>query len=257
MLGVSQRRKEVVAIALGVLAVGASGAAAQRIVIPAGPDVSLLGHTSPAKLPAKIRTPLRLTLEGSVSGPEGSAPGIESLSFEFDRNGTLFTKGLPRCSISSFEGEVERTKPPCTGTLIGRGEIEFEVSFREEAPLRGKAPLEIFNGVPRDGHPTLVYRAYPHLPAATTLLASSTIEPGHGKFGTRTTIDVPELVGGRGRLTGFHLELGRSWRYGDRRVSLLGARCPKDRFLAADAELGLSENASEVGELTELCGPRA
>lgn len=216
---------------------------------------SLEGGVVPRQLPRKTRRPVTLTLRGGLSAvnADESPPGFRSLTFELDRDGAIFTKGLPTCAHSPAP-DMGWGKS-CPKALVGRGRVSFYIALPGQTAFGDTAPMEIYNGVPRDGHPVLLYRVDAHTPAATTYLSSAAIEPHHGKFGTTATIRIPSIAGGHGTLTGFQERIGRTWAYRGRKVSLLSARCPKGG-LSVRMDAHLTDGTVGKDELTLPCTPR-
>lgn len=239
--------------ASGLLSASAGGLS----IVPTSPSprVSLIGETSPSKLPDKTPTPIRLNWQGTISSPESPEeppPALKSLSLRFDKNGAIFTKGLPICPYLRPVIDINVVRA-CRPAIIGHGVVELEIKLPEQPAFLTEGPLTIYNGKPKDGHPVLIYLAYAHIPAATTFFTYSVIESDHGKFGTKTTIPIPKIVSGNGSLTAFRATIGRTWMYRGKRVSLLSARCPKG-VLAAQGEFGFVNGETASGEVTEHCG---
>ena len=230
-----------------------ASALAQIISLGLPPVLTFAGKTSPSKLPGKSPKPIRLILDGTISNaeaPEERPLALSSLSLKFDRNGAIFTKGLATCRIPVLE-DVDMVRA-CRKALIGHGEVEFEIKPPESPAFRTEGSMLIYNGAPQSGHPALVFRAYAHVPAATTFLTSAPIEEARGRFGTQTTIPIPKIVSGAGSLTGFRVEIGKSWIYKGRRVNLLSARCPRGR-LAGYSEFEFVDGQLGKGEVGENC----
>jgi hypothetical protein len=226
-----------------------------KVSIPVPSEVGLEGGVTPRTLPRKNRKPVTLTLKGSVHpGTDEKPVGFKALTFEFDRDGAIFTKGLPTCTPPPGIPDVGWGES-CQAALVGHGKVYFDVRIPKSAPFPVTAPLEIFNGAPQHGHPVLIYKVFAHVPAATTYFTSAAIEPDRGRFGAKTTIRVPTIVGGHGALTKFSARIGRTWTYRGRKVSLLSARCSKGS-LALRAHMDLTDGTAGTGELTQPCSPK-
>lgn len=243
-------------ILVGVLTASALGSdpLGQPVHIGINPlKVGFKGWTSPAKLSQEEQTPVTLHLEGSISTTDGSRiPALETLSLYFDRAGSIFTKGLPTCSLAELEGEIEWVKPPCQNALIGHGKVTAQPYFPEGVDLHIAGPLEIFNGRPKNGHPVLIYRVRAHVPAYTTFLTSGEVLNQRGKFGTQISIHIPKIINGVGSLTSFKAIIGKSWTYKGKKVSLLSASCPKGS-LAGEAEFDFVGGEKFLGEIVKPC----
>jgi hypothetical protein len=228
-----------------------------QILLPASPEMEMEGGISPRTLPKRTRRPVTLTLNGRVQPGTGERPlGFQAMALEFDKDGAFFTKGLPTCTplgpgVEPAPGDRHR----CDDALVGRGKAYFDIEPPEQPAFGVAAPLEIYNGRPRDGHPVLLYKIYAHVPAATIYLFSAAIEGAHGKFGAKTTIRIPKIVSGHGALIGFRARIGKTWTYGGRKVGLLNARCSRGN-LAMRADVELTDGTYTTGELTAPCTPK-
>lgn len=243
--------------AAGLLLVGSLVASASGGVpinlIPEPTQVRFKARTEPTKLSPTAPTPVELRLEGKLSTTDVSrVPALETLSLHFDRAGSIFTKGLPTCSLAELEGEIEWVKSPCQDALVGHGVVTGRVYFPEQVLLLLKGPLKIYNGRPKDGHPVLIYTVYAHVPAATTFFTSGEILNERGRFGTQTSIHIPKIDNGTGSILSFKAQIGRSWTYKGHEVSLLTASCPKGR-LAAKAEFDFVGGENDKGEVEADC----
>lgn len=226
-----------------------------KVTIPAPtPAVLLEGGVSPKALPKRKRKPVSLTLNGRVQPGSGEQPlGFKAVTFEFDKDGAIFTKGLPTCTYSPVP-DIGWGKN-CPAALVGRGTVGLDIELPEQPAFGATDPLEIYNGRPHDGHPVLLYKIYAHVPAATTYIFSAAVERAHGKFGTKTTIRIPTIVSGHGALTSFKGRIGKTWTYRGRKASLLSARCSKGS-LALKGDMELTDATNALGELTIPCTPK-
>jgi hypothetical protein len=223
------------------------------VSIPGPISVELDGKTSRTKFPPATPKPISMTLEGEFSEPAGTGarvPALSTISLQFDKAGAIFTKGLPTCRYSpnpdiGFVGCDE-------ASLVGQGHVELEIQFPEQPAFRGGGRLLIFNSVPQGRRPVLLYHLYAKVPAPTTFFTSAVIEPGHGRFGTQTTIKIPSVTSGEGSVVGFRATIGKSWTYKGKRVSLLTASCPNGR-LSAHAEFDFMSGSQESGEIHQRC----
>jgi hypothetical protein len=177
----------------------------------------------------------------------GAPPVLKELSFNFDRSGVIFTRGLPACHAHTWpDSEISQA------CLVGRGAVEIEAELSSQPNFEATAPLEIFNIRAPGGRRALLYRVHAHLPALTTFSTVGAIEKARGRFGTRIIIPIPKIVDGLGRVSGFHARIGRSWAYKGRRVSLLRTRCPRGT-LEAEASMEFTKGALTTGTIVKPC----
>jgi hypothetical protein len=225
-----------------------------KVSIPVPSEVGLEGGVTPRTLRRKGRKPVTLTLKGSVQpGTDEKPVGFKALTFEFDKDGALFTKGLPTCTYSPIPDIGWGSR--CRRALVGHGKVSFDVRHPELAPFAVTAPLEIFNGIPQHGHPVLLYKVIAHTPATTTYFTSSLTEGDQRKFGTKATIRIPTIVSDYGAVTGFSSRIGKTWVYRGRKVSLLSARCSTGS-LAMKADVEFTDGTAVTSELTQPCAAK-
>jgi hypothetical protein len=245
-------------IALGIaigLAVAFAPGAAAAIILRTPPSITFSGGLDPAHLSKTKSEPVTLKLGAKITPREEDwSPVLETLVYKFDRNGSLFTKGLATCSVGQLTGEIDRTAVPlCQKALVGRGQMEFEIEFPEQPVFDATGSLEIFNSVLPGGGRAFIYFAHAHVPAPTTFYSVGAVTRSRGLFGMQLTIPIPEIVSGQGRVSGFHVQIGRSWTYRGRRVSLLSARC-QDGFLVGEAEMEFADGPTASTKALQVCG---
>ena len=118
---VSLKRKISVVAALLAL-VGAGTAEALRI--RAG-DIIVIGNGGfrPIKLPKDRDAPITIYGGGRIETVSGALPPIlRKISFEFDRHGSVQTKGLPVCTVRRIEATtVTAARNLCPGAIVGKG----------------------------------------------------------------------------------------------------------------------------------------
>jgi hypothetical protein len=237
----------------GVCAAALLSASALGISIHGPVSVELDGKTSRTKFAARMPKPITMTLEGRFSEPAGTGarvPAVTTISVQFDKAGAIFTKGLPTCRPPSTASEFWWSL--CKKALVGQGHVELEIQFPDQPPFRGGGHLLIFNSAPQGGRPTLLYYLYAKVPAPTTFFTYGVIEPGHGRYGTQTTIKIPTITSGQGSVVGFRAKIGRTWTYKGQKVSLLTASCPNGR-LFAHADFDFISGSQASGELAKQC----
>lgn len=221
-------------------------------------EISIEGGITPKKLPKKTPGPITLTVEGSIKTNDGShVPVLKTVNLQFDKHGSLYTKGLPTCNPSKLQSTLTaQAKKACGSALVGTGRVAAEIAFPEQAPFNASGPLLIFNGKPKGGNPTLVFHVYAHVPAPTTFVTTGIIKKIHGKYGTEAQISIPTIVGGQGSLTSFKATLHKTWTYKGQKKSLLLASCPSG-VLYAHGDFKFADGTTLKGSVTRPCTPGA
>ena len=239
--------------AVGLVAWLVAGASGQ--VVRAGNlEISIDGSISPKQLPAKTPTPITLKVNGSIKTLDGThVPALKTLNLQFDRHGSINTKGLPTCQPSKLQSTLTaKAKQVCGNALIGTGRVAAEIAFPEQPPFDASGPLLIFNGPPKGGKTVLVFHVYAHVPAPTTFVTQGVISKTGGKYGTEAEIQIPTIVSGQGSLTSFEAKLGKTWTYKGKKQSLLKASCPGGA-LFAHGDFTFVDHTKISGNVLEHC----
>ena len=251
------RRRLILMIVLGALTmlVGTAGA----IVLQAG-DIVVHAHGgfSPRALPKYHDAPITLQGGGRLSTVSGDFPPIlETLTIEYDRHGSVVTRGLPICRAGDLQStDVAAARKRCPGAIVGKGRGTAVVVFPEQKPIWVSSPITIFNGPRQHGNPTVLAHAYTTVPAPTTFVVPVEIEKiNRGIYGYRTSARIPKIAGGAGIPIAGHLKIGREWVYEGKRLSYLNARCETGR-LQARGEFMFDDDTFLAGTLARSCEVR-
>lgn len=182
---------------------------------------------APHALPRQAVAPIKVTIKGAVSTSDGShPPPLKSLEIQLNRNGRLYTKGLPACPSSLLQStSTDEAKSRCGGALVGRGNFKADIALGTNKPVTAAGEILAFNGR-RAGKPALLLHFFGGVPVRFTLVVPLRI--GHraaGEFGTVLRTRIPKLANGFGSITQIDLSLGRRWSFAGKRRSYLSAAC--------------------------------
>lgn len=220
-----------------------------------GMTVSVTANVFPRALPSHGNTPVKVVSVTRIKATNGSAPpALSKIEFNFDRHGTVDTKGLPVCTVAKLQG----TTPPvarkrCAGAVVGEGVGKAEVRLPGQAPVQFSSPLTLFNAPPEDGMPSLIAHAYETVPTAKALLAPISVERiRNGRYGYRIEIELPEIAGGYGVATLAKTTVGKTWQRGGRTVGYINAHCAGGR-LQVYGRLNFDDGSLIPGTLTSPC----
>jgi hypothetical protein len=181
---------------------------------------------SPQSLPRQRPAPVRVSIDGTVSTTDGShPPPLQWLEVELNRNGRLFTKGLPLCSAPRLQSTTSaQALSRCRGALVGHGSFEADIALGS-SPVPSSGKIYAFNGIHK-GKPTLFLHFFGGAPVRFTLIVPLRIEHlRKGTFGTKLKARIPKLANGFGSITRIELSLSRRWSFGGQRRSYLSAAC--------------------------------
>jgi len=190
----------------------------------------------PTSLPTRSYAPIGISGRAEIGTIDGSLPSaLAHVVVDWDRNGRLTTVGLPRCDPARIEqATTEVARRVCGPALVGTGSFRAEIARPGQAPLGASSVVLIFNAVPDHGNPRFLLQAYAYLPAPTAFVIPVEIAKIHsGRYGYRSTLDIPSIAGGNGVLTHFDFQVRRRYRFRGRRLSVISARCPDQRLQIA------------------------
>lgn len=245
--------------AIAAMVVASVAVAAKPTVVTAGNLVlKLNGGVTPKKLPRKRMAPIKLNVQGNISTRDGShPPAAQTITVDFDKNGTINAKGLPVCKAGRLQARTTAAaKKACPKAIVGGGSTAVQVQFAESNPFTAKGPLVLFNGGVRGGKTKMFIHAYVNVPAPTAIVTTVTITKRRsGRYGTRAVAKIPVIAGGAGSVTDFRLNVKRNFKRGGKKQSYLVARCANGRFFA-DATAVFKGGPRISGTVVRPCTPK-
>jgi hypothetical protein len=187
--------------------------------------VSFNADFAPHVLPRTRPAPVKVEVQGRISTTDGShPPPLRWIEVKLNRNGKLYSKGLPVCTAPTLQSTSSETAlARCRPALVGRGSFHAEVKLGREIPASGK--ILAFNST-RAGKPALLLHLFAGAPVRFTLVVPLTI--GHtnqGQFGTVLRAKIPRLGGDLGSVTEIDLTIGRRYTFAGKRRSYVSAVC--------------------------------
>jgi hypothetical protein len=213
------------------------------------------GGFTPTTLPKNEFAPIKLYGHAKFSSVDGSRPSpLTELTIEYDKHGSVETRGLPKCTMGKLVATTTRTaRRMCPGAIVGEGFGTALVQLPESRPIEVSTPITIFNGPEKDGNPTVIGHGHLDYPAPTTYLVPIEIEKIHrGRYGFRTTAKFPKIANYYGSPTYGRLKIGRTWKYRGKTLSYVNASCPDGR-LQARGEFVFHDGESLLGDLFKPC----
>lgn len=180
---------------------------------------------APHVLPRLQPAPVKVHVEGRIATTDGShPPPLRRLEVKLNRNGRIYSKGLPTCAAPTLQStSTETALARCRPALIGKGKFHAEVKLGREISAAGK--ILAFNSR-HDGKPALLMHLFASAPVRFTLVVPLTI--GHlrgGQFGTILRAKIPRLGGDLGSVTEIDLTIGRRYSFAGKRRSYVSAAC--------------------------------
>jgi hypothetical protein len=246
-------------IGLAAIAVVAVAGVTYGQVIRAGNLVITVdGGFSPTALPKNVDAPILIKGYGSIGTADGSYPPIiKDLTFEFDKHGSVETRGLPVCRAGQLTNTtVARARRTCPDAIVGTGFGKAVVIFPDAKPIPAQSPITFFNGPRQGSNPTIIAHAYTTIPAPTTFIVPITIQKIHdGRYGYRTQAEIPPIAGGYGIPTYGRIKIDRKWTYRGKRLSFINARCADGR-LQARGDFRFNDGTNLSGTFFRPCTVR-
>jgi hypothetical protein len=227
-----------------------------RVELRAG-DLLIVGHGGfrPETLPRHEDAPILIYGGGKLSTVSGELPPIlETLTFEFDRHGSVDTTGLAVCTAGKLQAtDVPAARRACPGAIVGEGVGSAVVEFPEQRPIHISSPITLFNGPKLHGDDTVLAHAYTTVPIATTFIVPVVIEKIHkGVYGYRTEAKIPKIAGGYGHPISGNIKIERKWTFKGRKHSYVNARCENGR-LQARGEFSFKDGTFLKGTFFRPC----
>jgi hypothetical protein len=190
--------------------------------------VSFDSDLHPTLLPRQTPAPVAVRVAGDVRLTEGDPAGLPQLrtiTVAINRQGRLFSRGLPVCRVNAIEPASEAAaRRECGGAIVGSGHVRLQARIPTQPPFTVRAKLLAFNGPTRGGHKLILAQAYGRNPPGAFVL---TFRVSHrkGLFGTVLSTTLPLAAQRWAYLTHFDLTLHRTYEYRGRPRSYVSAAC--------------------------------
>ena len=148
--------------------------------------VTIEGGFTPHRLSAKTPGSITLSARSTIRTADGThLPALDFLTIDWDKHTGVDIEGLPTCTVGKLSNTItSQAKRICRDAIIGSGQAGAEIAFPEQEPFFAKAPMVIFNGPPKNGHPVFIFHVYAHVPAPTTFITTAQISRATGLYGT-------------------------------------------------------------------------
>ncbi len=250
------RRSPFLIAAIAALATATAAIAGPVVNGPDGNTQSIDSLITPKKLSKTKLTPGTLqvtTVTGSTTDPNGVPNPAIHATIDFDKNASLFTKGLPTCNPAQVINQsTEVAEQVCGKAKIGSGHAL--------ALLRAGKVYEVpqvvtaFNGTPKGGKPTVILHTYGTTPLQASVVLVGTVTKFNKEgYGPRLDLEVPLIAGGSGSLTEFEVKISKKWRYKGEQRTFISAKCPNSKKLKARGTFTYRDGQSLTALSTQTC----
>ncbi len=208
--------------------------------------VSLDAEISPHSLPRTGEAPASVRLATSFSTSDGSRlPRLRTMAVVLGASGQ-FDTGLPVCPTASITNTTAaQALRACGPALVGHGRMEAEAILPGQRAIRFDGRVLAFNGIAKDGTPSIIADVHSKSPPASFLMPFS-LRQVHGTSTTGLVAHLPAAAGRWTHVRSFELTLGRRFERGGRMHSYVNAACPAPAglrgliFTFAEATFGFS-----------------
>jgi hypothetical protein len=252
-------RNKLLILTASAMALLLGAGAAYAIVVQTG-DIILTanGGFAPKALPQTKNAPITIHGSGSIRTASGELPPIlKTVVFEFDKHGSVQTKGLEVCTSAKLQARtVAAAREACPNAIVGEGTGHATVRFPEQRSIPISSPITFFNGPKVRGDDTVIAHAYVKIPVPVALVVPIVIEKIHkGVYGYRTEATIPKIAGGAGVPISASIHIGRKWTFKGRDYSYLNARCEVGHF-DARGSFKFDDGTFLHAEFLRLCSVR-
>jgi hypothetical protein len=220
-----RRRRFVIPGLIAIMALGWVASSSGERVIKDGLELTFNGNFAPHVLPRTRNAPVNIKVEGRIATTDGShPPPLRWIEVEINRNGRLYTKGLPTCTAPVLQStDSQAAMERCGPALVGQGSFRAIVQLGKAVEASGK--ILAFNSRSQ-GKEALVLHMFAGVPVRFTLVVPLTIgRIREGNFGSVLRAQIPRLGGGLGSITEIDLTIGRRYSYAGKRRSYISAAC--------------------------------
>lgn len=216
-----------IAAALLLLGAAAGGARADRVK---GGNViaDFDGGIAPKSLPRAGVAPISVAIRSSFAAADGAdpPPQLRRISIGINRQGRLFSRGLPTCRVGRIQpSTIAAAKRICGGAIVGHGRVGVRVSLPNQQPFDFQGPLLAFNAKPRKGKRRILAQVYGLRPPSAFVLTFRIRRKG-GTYGTVIETNLPNSARDWAYVTRFEMKLRRTYVWRGKRRSYLSAGCP-------------------------------
>jgi hypothetical protein len=209
--------------------------ASAEVITGGNVTVTFTGSMLPRRLSRDVPQPIALRVNARVDPVgDGRPPSLHSFTIAFNRHALVSTRGLPTCSKSMVSGRTtQQALVACRDALVGTGLFSAHLDIPEQAPFPARGRVLAFNSI-FHGHRALLAQIYGRRPVPTSRVLPMVFgrETG-GAFGLTLSATMPDIGNEWGYVTGFDLNLSRTYVYRGRTRSFASASCPAPRGIFA------------------------
>jgi hypothetical protein len=229
----------------------------------AGPDGNVQDVTvtfAPKKLsesrfqPASLNVVTALSTTTAANGVP--VPATRAV-LDFDKNVTLYTKGIPTCTNAKLQNQsTDLAKAACPKSIVGGGKASVLLPVGTTV-FTEPVTVTAFAGPPQGGNPVILLHTYGAAPVQVATVLTGTISNFNKQgYGPRLDVQIPALAGGTGALTDFQTKVDKKYTYKGQKRSYVSAKCPKNKKLKYRGAFTFSDGVTLTPAHVQKCTPK-
>lgn len=240
-----------------IAAVAASAAIAGPTVVGPNGNTQSVDVVIPKNLSKTKPTPVTLkvtTKTTSTTAANGvPSPAVRAV-VDFDKNASLFTKGVPTCDAAKLQStSTDAALAACGNAKLGSGNGAALLPVGDKV-FAEPTVITAFNGIPQGGKPVVLLHAYGSAPVQTTLILIGKVTNYNKEgFGPRLDVEIPKIAGGTGAITDFSVTINKKYTYKGEKRSYVSAKCPNSKKLKARATFTYNDGESLTAVSKQSC----
>jgi hypothetical protein len=229
------RERLTLTASLAMATMAITAAAALAVAGPDGNDQDMTATFIPSKLsstkfqPAALNVVTKLRTTTAANGVP--VPATRAV-LDFDKNVTLYTKGIPTCTNAKLQNQsTDLARAACPKSIVGGGAATVLLPVGATV-FTENVTVTAFAGVPQGGKPVLLLHTYGATPVQVATVLTGVISNYNKQgYGPRIDIQIPAIAGGTGALTDFQTKIKKNYAYKGQKRSYVNAKCPGNKKL--------------------------
>jgi hypothetical protein len=256
------RKRLTLTASLAVAAMAFVATAALGVGV-AGPDGNVQDLTvtfSPKKLSKSKFQPAVLNVVTSLSTTTAAngvpVPATRAV-LDFDKNVTLYTKGIPSCTSAKLQNQsTDLAKAACPKSVVGGGAATVLLPVGAQV-FTENVTITAFAGPPQGGRPVILLHTFGATPVQVATVLTGTISNFNKQgYGPRLDVQIPPLAGGTGALTVFQTKVNKKYTYKGQKRSYVSAKCPSSKKLKYRGAFTFSDGVTLTPAHVQKCTPK-